>query len=51
MEENKELYKHFMEHDREIDDYIKLMKRDGRWGGHVEMNIIAQLYNFNVIVH
>jgi len=51
MEENKELYKHFMEDDESIDDYIEWLRGNGRWAGQVEMNILAQLYRFNVIVH
>ena len=33
MEENKELYKNFMENDNEIDDYIKWLRGNGKWGG------------------
>ena len=41
MEENKDLYKNFMENDKEIDDYITWLRRDGKWGSQVEMNILA----------
>jgi len=51
VEENKELYKFFMEDDENIDDYCSFMRRDAIWGGQIEMNALAQLYNFNVIVH
>ena len=34
----------------DFDDYADNMKKDGIWGGQMEMNIMAQLYKFNVIV-
>ena len=40
-----------MEDDLDFDQYAKDMKKDGVWGGQMEMNILAQLYQFNVIVH
>ena len=41
MEDNKDLYKNFMEHDKEIDDYIAWLRKERKWGGQVEMNILA----------
>lgn len=51
IEENKELYKFFIEDDEDIDDYIKWIRQDARWGGQLEMNALAQIYRFNVVVH
>ena len=51
MIKNKDLYKFFLEDDMDFDDYAENMKNDKVWGGQMEMNIMAQLYKFNVIVH
>ena len=51
MIKNKDLYKFFLEDDLDFDDYAENMKKDAIWGGQMEMNIMAQLYKFNVIVH
>ena len=51
MEENKELYANYMEYDCDIDDYIEWMRQDGKSAGQVELNILAQLYKFNAIIH
>ena len=51
IEENQELYKFFIEDDEDIDDYIKWIRKDARWGGQLEMNALAQIHNFNVVVH
>ena len=40
-----------MENDMNINKYIRLMAKDCVWGGQLEMSILAQIYNFNVIVH
>lgn len=34
-----------------IDRYIRLMSKDGAWGGQLEMSILAKLHKFNVIMH
>ena len=51
IEENKELYKFFIEDDESIDDYIEWIRGDHKWGGQLEMNALAQVYKFNVVVH
>ena len=51
LEENKETYKFFIEDDENIDDYIAWIRKNGRWASQMEMNVLAQLYRFNVVVH
>lgn len=51
IEENKELYKFFIEDDENIDDYIEWIRADSKWGGQLEMNALAQIYRFNIVVH
>ena len=51
MQENKEEYRLFLEDDMDFDRYCVNMKRDGIWGGQMELTIMAQLHRFNVIVH
>ena len=41
IEQNKELYKFFIEDDEDIDDYIAWIRQDSRWGGQLEMNALA----------
>ena len=41
MEENKDLYKFFIEDDESIEDYIAYMKEDKRWASQLEMNVLA----------
>ena len=51
MGENKELYANYMEYDCNIDDYVEWMREDGNSAGQVELNILAQLFKFNAIIH
>ena len=51
IEENRDLYKFFIEDDESIDDYINWIRQDTKWAGQLEMNALAQVYSFNVIVH
>jgi hypothetical protein len=47
---NKEYYKLFIEDDEDIDKYIRWIARDGKWGGQLEMNVLAHVHQFNLIV-
>ena len=51
IEENKELYKFFMEDDETIEDYINWIRQPAKWGSQLEMNALAQIYSFNVVIH
>jgi OTU domain-containing protein 3 len=39
MEENQDHFKFFIEDDRSFEDYIKEMKKDGIWGGNLEIYV------------
>ncbi len=51
LESNKEVYRFYIEDDVSIDDYIDEMRKDGVWGGQLEMTVLSELLKFNVIVH
>lgn len=31
--------------------YLELLNKDGTWGDHLEISVLAELYNFNVIIY
>jgi len=41
IEENKELYKFFIEDDESIEDYLNWIRQDSKWAGQLEMNALA----------
>ena len=47
---NRDYYSLFIEDDENIDEYIRWIARDGHWGGQLEMNVLAHVYQFNLIV-
>ena len=49
--ENKDEYRFYIDGDMDIDDYIEHIRREGVWGGQLEMSILAKLHKFNVILH
>ena len=51
LRKNKNEYKLFIDGNLTINEYINLIRRDGVWGGHLEMCILAKLHKFNIIVH
>ena len=51
LQANKEECKLFIENDMSIEKYIRIIGKDGAWGGQLEMSILAQRHKFNVIVH
>ena len=51
LNDNKEIYKFYIEDDVSIEDYIEEMAKDGVWGGQLEMTVLSDQLKFNVIVH
>ena len=48
----KDEYKLFLDDDEEdFDEYIKDMKLGGTWGSQLEINAMANVLRFNVVVH
>ncbi len=39
MTANEEHFKNFMEDDEKFEDYINKMKKDGEWGGNLEIYV------------
>jgi len=49
---NKDHYKMFLDDDTEdIEEYIKYMSMNTIWGSQLEINALATVMGFNVIVH
>lgn len=49
--ENKEIYTHFIMDDDTIEEYCKVLAKDGTWGDQLEINAMANLYRFNAYIH
>ena len=49
--ENKEMYTFFIEDDETIEEYCQDMAKDGVWGDQLEINAMANVFQFNAIVH
>jgi OTU domain-containing protein 3 len=37
--------------DQAIEKYCDKMCKDGEWAGHMEMNALANMLGFNIIIH
>lgn len=48
---NKEYFEPFVEDDEKFDDYVNDMVRDAVWGGNLEIQAFAMLYQRNVVIH
>lgn len=45
------MYTFFIEDDETIEEYCKDMTKDGVWGDQLEINALANVYQFNAIIH
>ncbi|KAL4088459.1 hypothetical protein PRIC1_012879 [Phytophthora ramorum] len=50
IEREQQLFRPFVE-DEELSDYCTRMRRDGEWGGHLELYAAARLFNIHIVVH
>jgi OTU domain-containing protein 3 len=41
----------FLEDDEAFDAYVPRMRKDGEWGGHLELQAISTAFGVNVVVH
>ena len=48
---NQDDFSFYMEDDKNINDYIETLSKDGTWGGQLEMKALAESLKFNVIIH
>ena len=51
IEANKNDFIPFIEDDETIDQYLDEMRKDGVWGGQLEIQALSMMYKFNIIVH
>lgn len=50
IEANKDFIKFFIEDDKNIDDYIRDMRKDGIWGGNIEIFSLSMSLNVNFYI-
>lgn len=50
IESDEKLFKPFIE-DEEVADYCARLRKDGQWGGHLELYAAAKLFNIHIVVH
>jgi hypothetical protein len=50
MVENQDHFKFFIEDDLTFEDYIKDMKKDGTWGGNLEIYALSMKFNVNFYI-
>jgi len=48
---NRMDYEPFIEDDEPFEDYIARMRRNGTWGGHLEIQACSMAYQVNVTIH
>lgn len=51
IEENSDFLKFFMEDDKPIDKYLQEMRKDGTWGGNIELYSLSMLLKVNFYIH
>lgn len=51
IEVNKEDFQPFVEDDRDFDDYVADMRRDGWWAGNLELQALSKMLEVNIRVH
>jgi len=48
---NRQDYEPFIEDDEPFDEYIARMRKNGTWGGHLEIQACSMAYQVNVTIH
>ena len=51
VEENREFYEPFMDEDESFDAYLSRLRKDGEWGGQIELQALSLCLKINIIVH
>lgn len=51
MEERREFYECFVEDDEGFDKYVRRMRRDGQWAGHMEVQATSEALGVNITIH
>ncbi|KAK1942221.1 OTU domain-containing protein 3 [Phytophthora citrophthora] len=50
IQREEKLFQPFIE-DEQVSDYCARMRKDGEWGGHLELYAAARLFNIHIVVH
>lgn len=45
------MFEPFIEDDEPFDRYCKSMRKNGRWGGHLEIQAASMLYRVNILIY
>eukprot|EP01119_Soliformovum_irregulare_P012595 TRINITY_DN3279_c0_g1_i2.p1 TRINITY_DN3279_c0_g1~~TRINITY_DN3279_c0_g1_i2.p1 ORF type:complete len:328 (+),score=114.91 TRINITY_DN3279_c0_g1_i2:206-1189(+) len=48
---NREGFEPFMEDDIPFDRYVVTMRKNGTWGGHLELQAMSLIHNVNITIH
>eukprot|EP01103_Thecamoeba_quadrilineata_P006287 TRINITY_DN16008_c0_g1_i1.p1 TRINITY_DN16008_c0_g1~~TRINITY_DN16008_c0_g1_i1.p1 ORF type:complete len:365 (-),score=98.36 TRINITY_DN16008_c0_g1_i1:3-1097(-) len=51
MAQNPDDFQPFVEDDEPYEEYLSDVKKDGTWGGHLEIQAACRVFNVNVIIH
>ena len=51
VEKHREYFVPFVENDQTFEDYLEVMKREGSWGGNVEIQAFSASFSMDVVIH
>lgn len=51
MEIEKNYFRPFITHSRGILGYIEEMRKDGKWGGDIELQVLSEIYDIKIEVY
>lgn len=47
----EEDYKHFIENDESYESYVDRIRKDGTWGGQIELQAVGEIFNVNILIY
>lgn len=53
MQQNEEFFRPFLDEDEDgtFQNYIKSMRKNGEWGGHLELQALTECFRCIIVVH
>jgi len=51
IEEHKDFFAPFIDDDDTFEEYVADMKKDGAWGGNIEIQAMSQYFKINIVIH
>eukprot|EP01027_Heterolobosea_sp_BB2_P014582 GEZU01020929.1.p1 GENE.GEZU01020929.1~~GEZU01020929.1.p1 ORF type:complete len:316 (-),score=74.41 GEZU01020929.1:99-1046(-) len=48
---NREFFEPFIEDDEPWEEYIENMRKDGTWGGNIELQALSMAHRVNIVIH